>query len=245
MRRWARRAGIAVAVLLLLFAAAAIFTARPSDPALWPPRAGDPTINIFVVSNGYHTGVALPRAALAELAGNRGHAALIAVTQRFGAFEWIEFGWGDREFYRSVPTAADVQVPMALRALFHPGNPSVVHVVGLNAEPARVFASAEIVSIPLSTAGLVRMVARLEGSFAPPQNGTLADVGRGLYGPSLFYPANGTFSILRLCNHWVDDLLAAAGLPATPVLATVPTGLMLALRWRAGLSPMQARSARQ
>jgi hypothetical protein len=32
-------------------------------------------------------------------------------------------------------------------------------------------------------------------------------------------------------------LLGAAGLPTTPVLATVPAGLFLALRWRAGLLP--------
>ena len=49
----------------------------------------------------------------------------------------------------------------------------------------------------------------------PPQGGALPDLGRGLYGPSLFYPANGTFSIFRVCNHWIDELLGAAGLPTS------------------------------
>ena len=115
MRRWAGRiaAGIGVALLVLLWvlAGAAYITARPADPMLWPPRADAGRIEVVLVSNGYHTGLALPRAALAEFASGRGYPALIAVTQRFAAFEWIEFGWGDREFYRSVPTVARPAAP--------------------------------------------------------------------------------------------------------------------------------------
>ena len=65
----------------------------------------------------------------------------------------------------------------------------------------------------------------------------LPDLGRGLYGASLFYPANGHFSIFKVCNHWIADLLGAAGLPVAPVLATLPSGLILDLRWRAGIAP--------
>ena len=239
MRRWARRVAIALLVLFALFAAAAAITARPADPMLWPPRAGERTIEIVVTSNGYHTGVALPRETLAEFASGRGYPALIAVTQRFAAFDWIEFGWGDREFYQSVPTIGDLTLPLALRALFWPGNTSVLHVVGIGGDPARVFPSAELVRVPLSTTGFDRLLARLDATFVPPDGGALPDLGRGLYGPSLFYRATDTFSIFRVCNHWIADLLGAAGLPTAPVLATVPSGLILDLRWRAGLRPMR------
>lgn len=236
----ARRLGLVLGIVLLLalgvLGAAAVITARPADPTLWPPRPDARQIDIVVTSNGYHAGLALPRAALAEAASSRGYPALIAVTQRFAAFDWIEFGWGDREFYRAVPTAADVTLRLALRALFLPGNTAVLHVVGLDREPEQVF-SAEFVRVPLSIAGFDRLLVKLDASFVPPQAGALPDLGRGLYGPSLFYPANGKFSILHVCNHWIDDLLGAAGLPAAPVLATVPAGLMLNLRWRAGLPP--------
>ena len=80
-----------------------------------------------------------------------------------------------------------------------------------------------------------RMLQQLEATFVPPESGALPDLGRGLYGPSLFYPANGHFSIFKVCNHWIADLLDAAGLPVAPVLATLPSGLILDLRWRAGL----------
>ena len=243
MRRWAVRiaAGICVALLVLLsvLAGAAYITARPADPKLWPPSPDAAKIEVVLVSNGYHAGLALPRATLAEFASGRGYPALIAVAQRFAAFDWIEFGWGDREFSRSVPTIGDLTLPLALRALFWPGNTSVLHVVGIGGDPARAFPSAELVRVPLSTTGFDRLLARLDATFVPPDGGALPDLGRGLYGPSLFYRATETFSIFRVCNHWIADLIGAAGLPTAPVLATVPSGLMLDLRWRAGLRPVQ------
>jgi uncharacterized protein (TIGR02117 family) len=241
MRRWAARiaAGIGVALLVLLgvLIGAAYITARPADPMLWPPSPDAAKIEVVLVSNGYHAGLALPRATLAEYASERGYPALIAVTQRFAAFDWIEFGWGDREFYQSVPTVADISLPVALRALFSPGNTSVLHVVGITGDPARVFTAGELVRIPLSRGGFERMLQQLDATFVPPQAGALRDLGRGLYGPSLFYPANGSFSVFKVCNHWIADLLGAAGLPKAPVLATLPSGLIFHLRWRAGLTP--------
>jgi len=232
------RVGLGVVLLgaLWALAGAAFITARPADPMLWPPRAGAATIEIVVTSNGYHSGVALPRAVLAEYASGRGYPALIAVTQRFAAYESIEFGWGDAEFYRATPTVGDVSWRVGLRALFWPGNTSVLHVVGFNGDPARVFTAADLMRVALSRNGFDRLLAKLDASFVPPQDGTLPDLGRGLYGPSLFYPAQGHFSVLRVCNHWTGELLGAAGLPTTPVLETLPAGLMLNLRWRAGLA---------
>ena len=139
MRRWATRIattiGVALLALLWVLIGAAYITARPADPMLRPPRDGAGTIEIVVVSNGYHAGVALPRAALAEDASARGYPSLTEVTQRFASFDWIEFGWGDREFYQSVPTVGDLSLPLALRALFSPGNTSVLHVVGIRGDP--------------------------------------------------------------------------------------------------------------
>jgi uncharacterized protein (TIGR02117 family) len=241
MRRFAARLGVAVGVLALfavwMIGGAAWITARPADPMLWPPR-DDRIIDVYVISNGYHAGLALPRARLAESAGGRGYPALIAVTQRFAAFDWIEFGWGEHEFYQSVSTVDDINWRMALRALFYPGNRSVVHVVGISGEPPQAF-KAEMLKVPLSWNGFDQMLQKLEATFVPPQNGALRDLGRGLYGPSLFYPATGTFRITHVCNHWIGDLLGAAGLPTNPVIATVPTGLIAYLRWRAGLTPVR------
>ena len=61
-----------------------------------------------MINHGYHSGIALPRTQVADDAGRRGNAALIAVAQRFATYQWLEFGWGDEGFYRSVPDVASL-----------------------------------------------------------------------------------------------------------------------------------------
>jgi len=79
----------------------------------------------------------------------------------------------------------------------------------------------------------------LSASFGRGPGGTAVEpLGQGLYGPSLFYRGVGGFHVFNVCNHWVARLLSAAGLPTAPVLATLPPGLFLDLKWRAGLVPL-------
>lgn len=226
----------AAAVAILVLAGA---TARPSNPSLWPPKPGEPEAEIFVVSHGYHSGIAISTAALRAAAQRSGGTALGLIAERFGGYPFVEFGWGEQDFYASVPTVADLQIGLAARALFSPDNKSVVHVVGLPDTPRTVFPSADIVRIAVSETGFTRMLSALNSTFALSHDPAgLQVLGRGLYGPSLFFRANGAFHIFSVCNHWVADLLSAAGLPVTPVLDTVPLGLMLDLRLRAGLERM-------
>jgi hypothetical protein len=142
----------------------------------------------------------------------------------------------DASDYRSVPQLSDLPIVLALRPLFAPGNASVVHVVGLQSEPGTAFPDVDVVPIPLSHGGAERLAVVLERTFARAPDGMPQALGPGLCGPSLFYKAVGAFSLRRVCNHWRADLLDAAGVPTTPVLATVPTGLIWDLEWRSGLS---------
>ena len=224
----------------MAFVATALVTARPGDPNLYPPAPGSGTVEIFLVNHGYHAGIVLPRAATSDVGARRSLAALIAITARFAAFSFLEIGWGDEGFYRAAPTISAVTVPMALRALFRPGNPSVLHVVGLNGSPLAVFANAELVPIRLSTEGFARLLAMVDATFARTARAELPpDLGPGLYGPSLFYRAVGAFHLFNVCNHWVARLLDAAGVPTAPLLAIAPAGLLLDLRWRSELHALR------
>jgi uncharacterized protein (TIGR02117 family) len=238
--RFLRLVGLGLVAAVVALIAATVLTARSGDPALWPPAPGEPRVEIFVVSHGYHAGLVLPRGTIAEAAGRRGHAALGAVIQRFTGYRWLEIGWGDEGFYRSVPDAASLTFRLAVRALFRPGNASVVHVVGLPGHPREAFRRSDIVRIELSGGGWARMLDALEGSFSKGEGGTGPEpLGPGLYGPSLFYRGVETFHAVNVCNHWVARQLSAAGIPTAPVLATLPPGLFLDLQWRAGLVPLR------
>ena len=222
--------GRGLAVLLLIFVAATTLTARSGDRTLFPPKGE--AVAIDLVSHGYHSGLVLPLPVLAAAAQRDKLAALAGVAERFGAYASIEVGWGEAEFYRQVPTLDALSLPMALRALFRPGNASVLHVVGVSGEPRAKFEAAEIVRLPLSPAGLERLLARLEAAFVRNPTEAPVELGPGLYGPSLFYRARDAFSILNVCNHWTADLLDAAGVP------TAPHGLIWDLRLRSGLKPL-------
>lgn len=150
----------------MAFLLANLLTARWGNPALFPPSPHAPVVAVFVVSHGYHTDLVVSRTALGEIGQAHGLPALTAVAARFSAFFWLEIGWGEEEFYRSVPTAASLTPGLAVRALLRPRNPSVLHVVGLSSNPRISFPTAEIVRVDLSEPGFARVSERLNATFA-------------------------------------------------------------------------------
>lgn len=179
----------------------------------------------------------ISRPELARIGGRDGRAAVISVAARFGHYDWIEFGWGDARFYRDGSTPDTIDWALGLRALFRPGNTSVAHVVGVEGDPRLPFRGADLVPITLSEEGFARLLAQLDDTFDLEDGGRPEVLGQGLYGPSLFYRARGTFSFRNVCNHWTARLLDAAGVPVSPLLATLPSGLVWDLRLRSGLRP--------
>jgi uncharacterized protein (TIGR02117 family) len=220
--------------LLLVLAGLIVLTARHGDPKISPAGRDGP--EAVFVSNGYHAGLALPRKQVANLGGAKGLPALISIASRFQHYEWIEFGWGDAEFYRATPTTDEFQWRLAWLALTGQGQGSVLHVVGLEKEPERTFRTSDLVRIRLSPEGFAGLGQKIEESFAADDSQRPQELGPGLYGPSLFYKAKGQFNLFHVCNHWVADLLDAAGIPTTPGLAILPAGLLADLAWRSGLS---------
>lgn len=220
-------------VLFLVFAAGVALTARSGDPSLFP--AGEEAVEIVLISNGYHSGLILPLGALSDIAARDGDAALIAVATRFRAYPRIEIGWGDAEFYRNVPSIHSFQWRLAIKALLGLSGGSVLHVVGVEADSERLFAGAQAVRIRLSRLGFSRLASRLKKSFALGADRQPEALGPGLYGPSLFYRGTEPFNVFHVCNHWVADLLDAAGVPTSPILSILPIGLIADLTWRSHL----------
>jgi len=108
-------------------------------------------------------------------------------------------------------------------------------VVGVGSDPRAAFPNSDLVRLDLGEAGFARLANKLDTSFVRGEGGLPVDLGPGLYGTSLFFRANGAFHLFNVCNHWIANLLDAAGVPTAPVLATLPFGLLLDLEWRSGL----------
>ncbi|MEJ1935188.1 DUF2459 domain-containing protein, partial [Nostoc sp. NIES-2111] len=215
-------------------------TWRGGDLARWPPGPGQPAIEVEVVSNGFHSGLALPSVALAESAERQALPRLTSVLRRFEGASVLEIGWGEARFYRATPTLGSIDWALGLSALFRPGNASVIHVVGLPGR-ARSVLLADTVAVSLTQSGFDAVARRIERSLAGSDGGAARLAGPGLAPMSLFYEAERAFSVLNLCNHWMSDLLAEAGLPTVRAWATLPDGLIFALRVRSGLAVQPAR----
>jgi uncharacterized protein (TIGR02117 family) len=207
-----------VAVLVL----ALTIVGQPSVAAEERPAAGGTgaakaAVTIHVVSNGWHTSIVLARADLP--------AGAIPEAEDFPAASYLEFGWGDAEYF----PARSPTFGMALSAALAPG-PAVVHMVGLPAPPREVFPTAETIDVTLPPAGFRRLVDYLEASFARGGARRAEPSAPGLYSFSRFYPATGEFHLFNTCNTWIARGLAAAGLPVTVAGTLRAEELMAQLR---------------
>ncbi len=190
----------------------AVLAAEPPGP---PPAAAAKTI--FVTSNGWHSSIVL---AGADVAPGR-----IPEAADFPQARYLEFGWGDAEYY----PAKDPGIGLALSAALTP-TPSVVHMAGLPVEPARRYPKAEVVALSLDAAGLERLVDFIHATFRRGGRARAASAGPGLYATSLFYPAVGKFHLLNTCNTWTARALAAAGFEVTEAGTTTAEELMEQVR---------------
>jgi len=156
---------------------------------------------IWVVSNGWHSGIVLARADVPE--------SVIPEIADFPHARFFEFGWGDAEFY----PAREAGAWLALRAAF-PG-PAVMQVSGLPDHPARIWPNVTILSFAVNAEALRRLLDFLRNSFDRAGAGRAVASARGIYPFSLFYPAMGRFHLFNTCNSWTAQALTAMGLGAS------------------------------
>ncbi|MBX7249850.1 MAG: DUF2459 domain-containing protein [Caulobacteraceae bacterium] len=216
-----RRGGQGLLVALLGALLLTFGVSRPADPALWPPQGPD-RVTVYLVDNGYHSNVVLPRSALAASGG-----AAARALAHVPPGDWVAVGWGDRRFFTesglSLRRALD-----GLRALFAPGNPSVTMFEPLPDSPERLWRSG-VLRLEVSRPGFAALVRRIDASLRL-RGGAPVEGPRGPAPKARFFESGEHFSIFKLCNHWAAGLLNAAGLPVRPVLDTWGSGLAFDLR---------------
>jgi uncharacterized protein (TIGR02117 family) len=181
-------------VLLVLAACAA-----PPAVELQPLAAG-PTIAIYLVAHDDHTGIAIPRAHIP--------AGLWPESRDFPQAEYLEVGWGARDYYMGRDQGFWGTLKAALGQ-----TQSVLHVAGFRGPPAEYFRSSEVIELVVPEDGFRRLVRAIHDAHERPGAAAVASLGRGLYGDSRFYPAWEQFSLLNTCNVWTARTLRAAGLP--------------------------------
>lgn len=197
---------------LLAFLASGCASTGPA-----PGQASEgPTIH--VAGHGMHTGIIVRAADLPPRAW--------PAQRDFPRAEYLELGWGDREYYQ----AEDFSVWLGLRALLWPTE-SAVHVVAFSGPIERAFPSSEIVPLRVSAQGFERLVRFVGETFQPGPEGNGVYLGPGQReNSSAFYASERDFHLLETCNTWIARALREAGLEVSPRRAITAEGLLSQLR---------------
>jgi uncharacterized protein (TIGR02117 family) len=154
--------------------------------------------SLYVVPQGGHTGIAVRRVDIPM--------PLLPEQRDFPGADYLEFGWGDREFYM----AASPGPWLSFKAAFLPTD-SVVHVAGVRGELGTFFAGAELLEVRVSRPALEGLLRYVHDAFQR-RDGAAEPLGRG------FYAGRDTFHLGRTCNAWTAGALRAAGLPVRDAL---------------------------
>ena len=184
-------------------------------------RATDPVV-IQVLDNGFHTDIAVPRAALERRGGP-----LALAVQSLAPGDWILIGWGDAKFYVDQRPISD-RLPDGARAFLHPGNRSVLMLAPRRDDPRLVYGE-DSAALTLSRAAFDRLATRVEASLDLP-NGRPRIAALRPGDDARFFASRETFSILHLCNHWTAQVLNAGGVTIRPVRAILSSEVMRSAR---------------
>ena len=211
-----RRIARPAAAVLAIAIAALLFVRRGGDPALYPAAPGEATVTVWLVDNGFHTDLVLPADRLRARAGASAQALQVLPVTPF-----VTVGWGDSSFF---PNAAPVLArPLdGLRALFAPGNASVIRLEPLTRPPVQAY-DETVLSLRLSRAGFERLARRLDHSFTAAP--ALARPLPKRPFDARYFESRERFGVLHLCNDWTAELVSAAGPPTRPALDVLSGGL--------------------
>lgn len=202
-RRWQRRAGIALAALLIalpvLFLLSAWIGSSIPRNSHWSESADG--VEIFIGSNGVHTEIAMPLAT--DIIDWRGQFALGDIVDQRADYTHVAVGWGEKTFFLETPTWGDVKIGTVLGAMT--GGDGVLHVAWY----VRPAPSDDFRPMKISREEYRALVQQISAQLAPEED---RRVYPGYSTHDVFYDAVGTYHIGNTCNQWSSDRLAAAGI---------------------------------
>lgn len=178
-------------------------------------------IPIYLRTNGAHAEFVLPtRAVDVDWSADHPAAHMRSLAE---PLEWVAFGWGDRGFFASTPTWADLKATTALTALSGVA-PGAIHVEYI--ESPRSYKAREV---KVSREQYARLVAYIRASFARDAAGRPKRTNlRGYFDYDAFYEASYGYRFWFTCNDWVRKGLSEAGV-RTAMWAPFDTALFYQL----------------
>ncbi|MBE9190016.1 DUF2459 domain-containing protein [Gloeocapsopsis crepidinum LEGE 06123] len=136
-------------------------------------------------------------------------------------YQYLGFGWGDRDFYPANPSQIQEIVPLGIQALFF-SRGSAMRVEGYSELPQEH----DIQCTGVSTTNYLNTIQFIQNSFELTPQGQIILFIRNDESEASYYEARGHYSLLRNSNNWTAEGLRTANLN-TPLWAGIPQAVML------------------
>ena len=205
-------------ISLLILGTAAALTIGYITPRQWSRVSGEScSITIYVSGSNLHTNLIVP--VKTNEVDWKSHLNLAEIEpQGRNDYNFLSFGWGERDFYLTTPTLQDLRLSTTLRALLLPTE-SVLYVRGHHTLP-KSSSQYQVKPVKVSRQAYWQLTEFLLSSFARDWQGEPIRIRESNRYNGSFYIAKGYYSVLRTCNDWT-----ATGLRVAKVNTPVWSGL--------------------
>jgi len=165
---------------------------------------GNKTFVCYLKSNGSHVDIVMPIRSAGHSWLNYLNTEHIAY--RDSSFQWVAFGWGDKNFYLNTPTWGDLTVATAFKAAFWLSS-GALHVTFYK----ELSEAQNCVPIKLSAKQNQELFDFIREDFKKDDEQQIIHIPTAAnYGPcDAFYESKKRYSLFHTCNTWVNDALKA------------------------------------
>ena len=206
------RSGLMRSCLLLVLTIVSLFLGACAHPrrASFSAVGSIATERVWMVSNGWHTSIALrAKDTPPELRALDAKARFFVI------------GWGGRDVYMW----RDFHAWQAVTSVFLP-TASAMHVIPVRSTLLLECAHSDIVEFDTTRDGIARLQERLRGAVVRDAAGTPAVAGLGKFPLSRFFSGSETYFFPKTCNTWAAGCLQTAGVPIRETAAIAADNLI-------------------
>lgn len=160
----------------------------------------------YLKSNGSHVDIVMPLRS--DIYDWEEFVSQQNIEYRDSIFDWVAFGWGDKNFYLNTPTWGDLTFSTAFKAAFWLGS-GAIHVTYYK----EIKESKYCLPFQLSEEQMTLLFKFILNDFEKDQGHLPQFIPTDMvYGPrDAFYGSNKRYSLFHTCNTWVNDALAYSG----------------------------------
>lgn len=201
--KWLKRITASLLAVIMLYLIAALFGSILPANQFW--KSPDDGIELFIETNGLHTGIIMPIRSDVHDWGELIKPNHLDDPTQYGSH--ILVGWGHEGVYRNAEHWQDLRFKDAASAIF--GSDDVLlHVYHLNYPQTYPHYRR---SFKVSEEEYRKIVHAIKGRFFLDEaSQPISSSGYGKY--DLFYQARGHYSAFYTCNSWTGDVLRQAGI---------------------------------